>query len=293
MNNCIVVLMFLLAGVNMSAQPQWKFETKIERSTNYLLEGTIADKYQITMYLEYDNFCLYDNKWNYARTLKGWYYYNNRKIKLPLIGSEKYYETNDGQESKIMLYVPTDIKDNIRENACDLEEFNEIFIAEALKEKNGFCSFELMRWKTNNSKSFSTVNLKIIHQPLLETKANISLYIRGIEMFNFNLTDNLLDLKDTYGDVYGNYVDRVDIEVSKEVNNDFYLIFSFSIPSVPGGIGMGYCGAGSEDYLGFLHISSFGVKEFKYYQTASCISSFDEKYTYDKNEPEKGIILKK
>lgn len=47
------------------------------------------------------------------------------------------------------------------------------------------------------------------------------------------------------------------------------------------------------DYLGFLHISSFDVKEFRYYQTSSCISSFDDKYTYDENEPEKGITLKK
>jgi hypothetical protein len=283
-----IVLIFLLVSVNTFAQFDWHFETKIEKNNHYLLEGDIAGKYPITMYLEYDDFCLYDNKWNYARTLKGWYYYNNRKIKLPLIGSEKYYETNSRQECKVMLYVPTDIKDNIRENTCDLEKFNEVFITDTLDE-DGACSFESMQWKTNSSSYFLPVKFKKTRQPSPETEAFISLYIRGIEMLSFNLTANLRDVKDTYG----NYIHQVDIEASKEVNNDFYLIFSFSIPSVPGGFGMGYCGAGFEDYLGFLHIGSFGVKEFKYYQTASCIRSFDEKYTYDKDEPEKGITMKK
>ena len=284
MNKYVAVLIFLLTCVNTLAQSNWKFEAKIEESINYLFEGIIADKYPITMYLEYDDFCLYDNKWNYARTLKGWYYYNNRKIKLPLIGSEKYYETDDGQKEKITLYVPTNVLDNIRGDSCDLEKFNEIFIADT-------GSFESMQWKTSNSKSFLPVKLKVIRYPLIKTNSSILLYIRKVEMLSFNLNDNLQDFKDPWNEPYGDYINQISIKTSKEINNDFYLIFSFSVPSVIGGNGMGHCGAGSEDYLGFLHISSFEVKEFKYYQTSSCRYAFEGKYTYDKSAPEKGIKL--
>jgi hypothetical protein len=69
------------------------------------------------------------------------------------------------------------------------------------------------------------------------------------------------------------------------------LIFSFSQPSVPGSKGMGHCGAGYEDYLGFLHVSSFEVKEFKYFQTYSCLKEILKEYTFDENALEKGITV--
>lgn len=76
----IIVLTFLLISLNIFAQTNWYFEPKIERNNHYLLEGSIADKYSITMYLERDGFCLYEYRGNIVYRLKGWYYYNNRKI---------------------------------------------------------------------------------------------------------------------------------------------------------------------------------------------------------------------
>ena len=281
MNRYITVLIFLLASVSTFAQTNWHFEQKIERQSNsYLYEGTIADKYPITMYLEEDGYCLREDKWHYSHRLKGWYYYNDRKIKIPLIGSEKYYDINGVSAYKITLYAPT----NILEDDCGVEKFNEIFVSDI--------SFESMQWKTSKSESFLPVKLKKIRRPLLETNAFILLYIRNIEMISFNLTDNLKGLRDTYNDFYGNhnYIDQIDIKSSKEIDNDFYLIFSFSQPSVPNSNGFGQCGAGYEEYLGFLHISSFEVKEFKYAQTFSCFRGILEEYTFDADAPEKGII---
>jgi hypothetical protein len=282
MKKSIIILIFLLASVNIFAQSDWHFEAKTERSKHhYLLEGSIDDKYPITMYLERDRFCLYEYRGNIVYRLKGWYYYNSRKIKLPLIGSETIPYSDRFDICKVTLYVPTDISDSIRENSCDLEDFKEIFVT------NEAYSFESLQWswRTNNNKSLLPVKLKEISKPSIEIKHSILLHVRGIEMFSFDLTDNLRN-SDNF---YGNYVEQVNIEVSKLIDNDFYLIFSFSIPSNPGSYGMGNCGAGYEDYLGFLHIKSFELKEFKYFHTTSCISSFEEKYTYDKTAPEKGI----
>ena len=70
MNKYIAILIFLFTSVNTSAQANWHFIATIEETKSYLFEGTIANKYQITMYLEHDGFCLYDNKWNYAHSKK-------------------------------------------------------------------------------------------------------------------------------------------------------------------------------------------------------------------------------
>jgi hypothetical protein len=297
MNRYIAVLLFLFASVKTFAQPDWQFEAKIEKSTYYLLEGTIADKYPITMFLEVGNH--YDtkdrNRWNYAYQLKGWYYYNNYKIKLPLIGVVKYVRTHDDAfyGTKINLYVPTNETDSIDIETCDLENFREIFVAEINDGQIKGFSLESSQWKTNNSKSFLPVKLKEVRRPSLETKAFISLYSKEIEIFSFDLTDNLKDLKDTYGvSIGGNYIESIELKSSKKIDNDFYLIFSFSQPTVPYSNGFGHCGAGYEDYLGFLHINSFGEKEFKYVQTDSCLGEILEEYIFDTDAPEKGIMRK-
>ena len=280
MKRHIIALMFLFTSVNTFAQSDWYFETKIERNNHYLLEGNIADKYPITMYLERDGFCLYEDKWTYAHTLKGWYYYNNKKIKLPLIGSEKYYD-EAGDTRITPLYVPNDALDSIRENSCDLEKFSEIFVMDTIN--GGFL------WKKSNSKSFLPVKLKEIRRPSPYTKVFISLYVKGIEMLSLNLTDKLREIDDPNVNCEYNYIDYIEIGETKKNDNDFYLTFSFSIPSVPRGIGMGHCGAGTAEYSGFLHISSFEVKELKYYQTYSCFELIPEKYRYFENPLKRGI----
>ena len=284
MNRYITVLILLLTSSNIFAQTQWQFKSKIEQNNSYLFEGTIG-RYPITMYLEKDGYCFLSNRWNYGYRLKGWYSYNNRNIKLPLIGSEVYNGADGADDFKITLYVPINVLDSINMETCDLKKFREIFVSD--------CSFETIQWRMNNSKSSLPVNLKTIRSPSPQTEAFISLYIRDVEMFTFNLTDKLTDLKDVYQlSIEANYIESIELISSKAIDNDFYLIFSFSHPSIPSLIdrSRGYCGAGYEGYLGFLHISSFEVKNFKYVQTYSCFSFIEEEYTFDENAPEKGIM---
>ena len=290
----ITIVAALFIAASTWGQTPWQFKAKVDPGkTGFLLEGSIGNKYPITMYLEFDRLCHQsgDNKWNYTYRLKGWYYYNDRKIKLPLIGYDKNFEVDNDSREKIALYVPVNILDEIDEKTnCELESYKEIFIAEN-SEQSGFISFQNMRWKLDGKKSFLPVKLKEIQRPDTETKVTITLEVRNMEMFSFNLTDNLSDLKDAYDQPYNRHIDNIEILASKAAGNDFYLIFSFAHPSVLGSIGFGHCGAGVEEYLGFLHISSLEVKEFKYCLTESCYAYFDleSRCTYDANFPEKGI----
>ena len=278
-----IMIIIMLFSTNLFAQPQWHFEAKIETYNGILFEGAIADRYPITMYLEFDGFCSYENRRNYSYRLKGWYYYNNRKIKLPLIGTEKIDLENG---NTITLYVPQNILDDITENTCNLDDFGEIFISQDTE--NGFASFESMNWKTTNSSTFMPVKLKRI-PPQSSREAYILLYVREIEMYAFNLIDKLCELTDCKSN-HLDIIESIEILASKADNNDFYLIFSFSHRSIPTFDGRGYCGAGYEVYLGFLHISSLEVKKFEYFKTDSCFFEIEEEYTYDENAIEKGII---
>jgi hypothetical protein len=290
----ITILVVLLIASSAWSQTSWQFKSKIEtEGTGFLLEGTLG-KYPITMYLTRDKFCNTDNnnRWNYIYLLKGWYYYNNKKVKLPLIGYEKYIQTDSIYGEKIALYVPVNILDTINEKTnCELEKYKEIFIAEN-DTQNGLYSLQNMQWKSDDRSSFLPVKFNKIQSPSLEKKATITLEVRGVELFSFNLTDHLSDLKDAYNQPYNRYIDSMEILASNVINNDFYLIFSFIHPSVLGSTGFGHCGAGYEDYLCFLHISSLEVKEFKYYQIGSCLHYIEGTYTYDKNFPGKGIQVK-
>ena len=291
----ITVFTFLLMSVNIYAQSDWHFETKIESNNHYLLEGNIADKYPITMFLEPCKHCDMEtrNRWNYAYQLKGWYYYNNYRTKLPLIGSVKYIRNDSFYGTKISLYVPENELDTIDINTCELKNFKEKFVVEIDDGQIAGHSFESLQWQTNGNKSFLPVKLKEISRPSTETKSTVSLYVRGVEMFFFDLTDKLKGLKDVYGtSIGGAYIETIKLEVSKKIDDDFYLIFSFSQPTVPNSNGFGYCGAGYENYLGFLNISSFELKNFKYYQTHSCLKEISEEYTFDENAPEKGITVR-
>lgn len=101
-----------------------------------------------------------------------------------------------------------------------------------------------------------------------------------MEFFSFNLS-NATENK---------YIDAVNVLSSKVFDNNFYLIFSFEHMSNPGSIGLGNCGAGVEEYLGFLHINeSFEVVDFNYYLTESCGHFIEQEYYYDKEFPENGI----
>jgi len=132
--------------------------------------------------------------------------------------------------------------------------------------------------------TFYAVELKPIHHFSWNTEVTIGLEIRGIEISEINLTE-LSEIE---------YIQTVEILAAKEIENNFYAIIEFGHMTNPGSSGSGHCGAGYERYLGFLKINSgLEIEQFEFHQTWSCIRYIPEdKFTFDKGHPEKGIMKK-
>ncbi len=116
-----------------------------------VLKGNINGKYDITIYLKAEKF---SEDHMYAFSVKGWYYYNNVKKTIPLVG---VYNPTEGLtlfnlsdktlEKKILdLNFPEDVIWKKLEAIETIKTFNEKFTISDAKEKN--------TW-VNNSKSFS------------------------------------------------------------------------------------------------------------------------------------------
>ena len=208
MKKVILITFLIFLCFELFSQAEWQFTTEIKRNNHYLLEGIIAEKYPITMYLEENGFfCNFENRWNYSYGIKGWYYYNNIKKKIPLLGSVEYREN----EYSVKLFVPINTLDTINRKTCEIENYREVFIADEC------CSFTSMKWKMTNKKDWSDVSLKLIEAINYETDVKIKLEINNMEFFSFNLS-NATENK---------YIDTVNFLSSKTYNNNFYLIFSF------------------------------------------------------------------
>lgn len=267
----IIISVFIYSV--LPAQTEWRFKSEVEKNDYYLLEGTIADKYPITMYLEESGFfCNYESRWNFSYGIKGWYYYNNFKKKIPLLGS---VEESGGESCFLSLFVPVNLLDTINRNSCGIEEYKEVFTT------NESCSFTSMKWKKSNQEDWSNVTLNLIQSINEETNAKIILEINGFDFYSFDLSD-VTEIE---------YIESVNLLSSKAIDNNFYLIFSFNHMTNPGSNGHGYCGAGYEEYLGFLHINElFEIAGFEYYLTESCDRYIEQGYGYDEEFPENGII---
>lgn len=167
MKKAILISFTILISICViSAQQIWKFDHKIQKNDYYRLSGKINDKYPIQMYLEKDTLLCgnpYDDDMNL--TLKGWYYYEKIKTKIPLIGSCNKAEGREYVE----LFVPANPKDKINKSTCKLKDFSESF-----SNKKAF-DLTNMEWKMKNSKVASKVKLKIDHESSPKTKLTIIL----------------------------------------------------------------------------------------------------------------------
>jgi hypothetical protein len=64
--------------------------------------------------------------------------------------------------------------------------------------------------------------------------------------------------------------------------------------TTPGWLGSGQCGAGWEEWLGFLILKSdLEIVRFEYHQNKSCAKYIETEYTFSKEHPEHGITMKK
>ena len=272
----ILIIQLIIVGATAS-QSNWDLKPKIEKEDYFLLKGNIGEKYPITMYLTYSwDYCgkRKDNRWN-ARGLKGWYYYDKLKKKIPLVGAMKCSDPNHFTK----LFVSENILDTVHGQTCNVEYYKEMFTNESC------FFFEKMRWEQSGKNGALPVHLKTVHDFSWKTNVTIVLELNELEIRSFNLTEL----------TENEFIENVQILTKKATDNYFYSIIKFGHPTNPGSSGSGHCGAGYERYIGFLEINNeLESEKFEYYKTSSCLEYIDEeKYGYEVDFPAKGIIIKK
>ena len=232
----ISIYVFIFFLPTESYSQNWKFDFKISSEKFYSLSGSIDNKYPIRMYLEHDDF-LCGNSYDDDRssTLKGWYYYEKTKIKIPLTGS---YNIAEGLEY-IRLFVPEKEKDKITKNDCILKNYKELF------ENNTAFDLTEMRWRMKKSPTFKNVKLKIDHPFRLEAKAELIF-----------IPETKKSVKHNISEVSGaKYIEEMKIFDAKKVGDKYHATFEFWEWSRQDNNANAMCGAGLERYLGYIRIN--------------------------------------
>lgn len=266
-----IIFLLILVGINVFAQRKWEFKPVIAYNTDCTIKAKVADKYPITMYLKLNGKSCGESSENYwnSQEISGWYYYDKKKKKIPLLGSM------DFNNEYMHVYVPSNLLDTIHGVSCDIKDFKEEFI---LKENK-------MTWSQKGLDTVQNVTSEEIFDPFsLHTKAMMLFLIDGIEMASFNITQ-LTKI---------NVIESLDIKAVKKSSDYFYIIFEISEPTRPGSNPEGRCGACYEEYLGFIKMKSdFELVKFEYKKIQSEESVIETCYCYDEKYPEKGLLIDK
>ena len=274
MKYCITILIIVISVLSGRSQTKWEVFTEIIEHEYYIFKGLIDEKYPIKMYLTQSGFCGEGNNNRFkAKQLKGWYYYESQKKKLPIIGSMKY----DNTDYFIKLFVPQDYLDTLNSQTCSLENYSEVFFS------NNCCTIEDFEWKMHNSNQSFPVTIEIEHDFSYGSEVYIGVELRGMKMGKINLPEF---------DGYKFW--EIKVLASKEINNEFYAIIDFHAYSNPASGGSGYCGSGVEAFRGYFHINySFEIEKKEIIQFHSCYKNIFREVEFDPDFPEKGITVKK
>lgn len=285
MKSIVIIILFNLFSIGIFGQT-WEITPKISYDRFIMLEGQIDSTYNITMYLDINGglcgFEDYANQWR-NRTISGWYYYNNIKAKIPLVGYFNWgdsFEWRNKRENteyhRVELFVPQNyLEDTLIQNNCKIKGYSEKFYSDEFR-----YDFESLIW--TNHLTELPVNMKTIHEKKLETKAEFIVTMDGLEMGIINVSE-LSKL---------NYIEGLELVDSKEVDGYIHLTMSFNERTNPGGSGGGYCGAGVEAFLGYAKLrKNWTVEIFEFKQVHSCIN-WDkvENYKIEQGKPELGLI---
>ncbi len=270
----VIIFLFLVSASGISQNLQIVPEKTDESYT--LLKGQIDQKYNITMKLFQGGSCGFEDmavQWR-NRIIYGWYEYDNIKLKIPLIG---YINFSDDLKNyyRVALNVPRNYsKDTLNETNCFINNPSELFYS-----NDDYYSFQSLIWKHDGKEL--PVKLNVIHENNFETVMYLKFIYLSQEMTKINITDltklsHIDDLK------------NIDV---KEIGNKSHITFLIYEWSRPGGSGGGQCGAGTENYLGYLRLNKdWSIDKFEFKFIESCWSYKVENYTVIRGKPEFGLI---
>lgn len=173
-----LTLFLLIISAKLLGQQTWELQPRIERNAYTTLEGSIDNKYPISMFLKLTwDYCGSNNndKWN-PRIIKGWYEYKKIGKKIPLIGS---IDRSDGAAYYLKLFVPDYVLDTLDAKTCSPDKFKEMFFIPV-----GFTSarysLDTMQWSKFGQGSFLPVYLKEAHPASWKTFARLTFKIDNI-----------------------------------------------------------------------------------------------------------------
>jgi len=265
-----ICFMFFLTQLAVG-QSKWSFHSSIEFDRYTTYKGTINNKYPITMYLEESSESCgkYPSRWT-PHKVYGWYMYDKIGKKIPLIGNVCYA---DACESYLKLFVPENLFDYLFDENFNLVDAKEVFI-----QKKGWSSNK-MEWSMKSGSKLP-VFIEVEHSFSWTTKAKLILEINNVKLEDIDLSKL----------ANNEYIEDVDILAQKRVGDNFYVIFNYSHQSNPGSHGHGMCGAGYEEFIGYMIVNKrFEVENFESIQIHSCINSFEKEVIFNAEYPENGI----
>lgn len=237
MKNVFLIAFLMVSTISFSQQKN--ISLQYIRTYDKVLKGSIDDRYDITIYLKVENF---SEDHMHVFSVKGWYYYDNVKKTIPLVGA---YSPQNG----LILFNLSDKELEIKildldfpggsvwekiETIGKVENFNEKFIISDTKEENV--------WLTNSKK--------------------LKLNINNLED-NFLIEDlNLLKIDKTVIDLskYSLYHKDFEIVSKKITPNETRVLLKYEESGNPNIQGM--CGA-SEDF-GYVFLIFNAKNELTY-----------------------------
>lgn len=192
------VLFLLLISVNLYSQ-QYKISLEDIYVNDKILNGTIDDKYEITIYLKYaassgDHEAVY--------SVKGWYQYNNIKKHIPLVG---IYDFNNGltlyslkdkslEERIVDFDIPGDVVWDKIDYIRALSGFEEKFTISEEEGKSKWSNNKKeLKLTIHNTQDLAIENSFTFLKLDKETTINLAdyaIYDSGLEIINYSKTQS-------------------------------------------------------------------------------------------------------
>jgi hypothetical protein len=184
----IILLFFLITLTCFSQQKNISIESF--RTNDRIFQGSIDDKYDITIYLKVENF---SEDHLYAYSVKGWYYYDKVKKNIPLVGvfnpmsGLTLFNTNDKNfEKKILNFDFTGVVWDKLGEIENFKNYNEkFFISNDPKENN--------TWSNNTKNLKLTLNNELEDLYVFEDFKFLKIGSSIINLSNYHL--NYKDLE--------------------------------------------------------------------------------------------------
>ncbi|HKC67827.1 MAG TPA: hypothetical protein VKG26_06320 [Bacteroidia bacterium] len=270
--NCFSVN--ILKGDKFSGIPDTSITLKKITTTERTYSGKIDDKYEITIYLKF--FSLSDVN-TAVYSVKGFYYYNSVKKKIPLVGIYDnnvgltlYYFTSKEKEDTLLNFKLSGKGANFWDELEVYENmvgFSEKFIIQSKEKGNWQKGTKTYQVKINDGVNFYTTD------ECLHVYSNNILKI--IDLGKTSVTQNGFEL----------------INFSKDSSHTKVLLkFSFMSKSYV----LGMCGAGEETGYEILYFD----KEYRLIQNdvlyiGSCLDSIDYEEEKTNSPDEKKFVITK